>query len=263
MIARRYSCRIAIAVFALGAGSCARDIPVVETKGECAQVYNAAVCLWSRMQGDRVVEVGADVPLAVVENAAADHEMSWPPVARAILPLAPAASKQTGLTHLTTYWEAEGHPPGPYLTPHFDFHFYTVPPAERTAMDCKDLSKPAALAAGYALPDVTLPPPMAAMTGVPTLIGLCVPQMGMHSLLASEMQSTALFRGTMVIGYYKGKSIFIEPMLTRAMLMEMKSFDLAIPSIPGMTGVYPHTFHATYDAQSKSYRFAFSGFAPG
>ncbi len=36
------------------------------------------------------------------------------------------------------------------------------------------------------MPDVAIPQ-------VGTLVGLCVPGMGMHSLLASELHSTALF----------------------------------------------------------------------
>ena len=257
---RCYRAGMIMTVLVFGVYGCAREVAIAETKGECAEVHGAEICLWSRAQGDNTVEVGADVPLAVVENAPTEHDMRWPPVARATLQIAPAAAKQTGLTQMTTYWEADGHPPGPYLTPHFDFHFYTVPQDERLAIDCKDLSKPAALAPGYALPDVPLPPPMAAMTGTDTLVGLCVPQMGMHSLPAAEMESTAIFRGTMVIGYYQGKPIFIEPMLTKAMLMEMKSFDLPIPSIPGMAGAYPHRFQATYNPEAKSYRFTFSDF---
>ncbi|HEX7545905.1 MAG TPA: hypothetical protein VF368_04215 [Gemmatimonadaceae bacterium] len=36
---------------------------------------------------------------------------------------------------------------------------------ERAAIDCKDLNKPAALPAAFALPDIPLPPDMAKMTG--------------------------------------------------------------------------------------------------
>jgi hypothetical protein len=67
----------------------------------------------------------------------------------------------------------------------------------------------------------------------------------------------------MVVGYYRGKAIFIEPMLTRAMLLEKKSFDLPIPVIPGLEGTYPRVFHAEYDAQSNAYRFVFSDFRSG
>ncbi len=131
------------------------------------------------------------------------------------------------------------------------------------AIDCVDLSKPAELSAGYALPDVALPPPMASMTGVATLVGLCVPQMGMHSLPATELEGTGPFRGTMVIGYNKGQNVFIEPMISRAMLMEKASFDLLSPSIPGMKGSYPHSFRAEYDSAAAAYRFVFSGFSSG
>jgi len=185
--------------------------------------------------------------------------MVWPPVAAATLDIPEPARKQSGFTHFTMYWEAGGHPPGPYMTPHFDFHFYTIATADRIAIDCKDVSKPTTLPAGFALPDIPLPPDMAKMMGVASLVGLCVPQMGMHSLLGTEMESKDPFRGSMVIGYTKAAPIFIEPMLTKAMLMEKKSFDLPIPAIPGM-GAHPTKFHAEYDAAKQSYRFTFSGF---
>jgi hypothetical protein len=215
------------------------------------------------MQGDSVIDVGAMVPVASIEGAPADHPMAWPPAPSATLALPAAAQAATGLTHLTVFWEAMGHPPGPYLTPHFDFHFYTIASDQRMAMDCSDLSKPAELPAGYALPDVALPPPMASMIGTNTLVGLCVPGMGMHSLLSSELESSDLFRGTMVVGYYQGRPIFVEPMLTKAMLLEQKSFDLAIPNIPGLTGNRPRSFRADYDSTQRAYRFVFSDFATG
>jgi hypothetical protein len=64
----------------------------------------------------------------------------------------------------------------------------------------------------------------------------------------------------MVIGYYKTKPIFIEPMISRAMLLEKKSFELPIPTVPGMTGPHPTTFRADYDATANAYRFVFANF---
>jgi hypothetical protein len=110
---------------------------------------------------------------------------------------------------------------------------------------------------------VPLPPPVAKMLKVDTLVGLCVPAMGMHAVLASELASTTPFTGTMVIGYFKGKPIFIEPMLPKTMLMEKKSFDLPIPAIPGLAGPYPRKFRAVYDSTANAYHFTFSGFAAG
>jgi len=87
--------------------------------------------------------------------------------------------------------------------------------------------------------------------------------MGMHSLLTSELESTNIFRGTMVIGYYQGKAIFIEPMISKEMLLERQGFDLPIPAIPGLTGNRPRTFRAEFDTAQKAYRFVFSDFTPG
>lgn len=216
------------------------------------------------MRGTAVVAVGANVPVASIENAPKEAEMAWPPKAEAILKLPESVQQQTGVTQLSVYWEATGHPPAPYMTPHFDFHFYAIPPAAQAAIDCADVSKPTTLAAGYSLPDQPLPPDMAKMIGVSTLVGVCVPGMGVHSLLTAELESKDVVRGSMVLGYYHSKPIFVEPMLTRALLLEKRSFDLSIPaSIPGMTGAHPRAFHADYDAQQQVYHFVFSDFAPG
>jgi len=248
----------------LGLGACTKPQPVVDVNGECADAYQAQVCTWARMQGQQVVEAGVTLPVAAIENAPmGEGQMVWPPVPTAVLQLPESAHQQSGFTQFTMFWDPMGHPPATYMTPHFDFHFYTVPAAERSSIDCVDTSKPAALPAGYALPDEPLPPPMVQLTGVSTLVGICVPQMGMHSLLITEFESKTTFRGSMVVGYYHGKPIFIEPMLSRAMLLEKQSFDLPIPSIPGMVGNYPRLFHAVYDPQANTYRFAFSDFRAG
>jgi hypothetical protein len=250
-----------LSIFLISA--CAKEVPVVEVQGDCGTAFKGQVCTWARTKGDSLLEVGALVPMASIEGAPADAQPAWPPVAEAKLKLPAAAQSKSGLTQLTMFWEAMGHPPVQFMTPHFDFHFYLVPVGEEMTYDCKDLSKPASLPAAYVLPDQDLPPDMAKMMGVATLVGVCVPNMGMHSLPSSEMDRKDTFTGDMVIGYYHAKPIFIEPMLTKAMLMEKKSFDLPIPTIPGLTGTYPRTFHAEFDEKGQSYRFIFSGFAPG
>lgn len=251
---------VLLALTAVGART--GEEPLVQVRGACADVFKAQVCTWAKTKGNTLVEAGAVVPLASIENAPTEQPMAWPPVAAAAIDMPEPVLHQGGLTQLTMYWEAGGHPPAPFMTPHFDFHFYTVAASERAAMDCKDVSKPASLPAAYGLPDVPLPPEMAQMTGVPALIGVCVPQMGMHALLQSEIERKDAFSGTMVIGYYKGKPIFIEPMLSKAMLMRKQSFDLPIPDVPGLAGAHPTKFHAEYDAAQRAYRFTFSAFTP-
>lgn len=253
---------ISAVLLALAVGAFTGEAPTVEVKGACADVFKAQVCTWAKTKGKNLVEAGAVVPLASIVNAPADQPMVWPPAAAAEIDMPRPAVQHGGFTQLTVFWEPGGHPPGAFMTPHFDFHFYTVAASERAAIDCSDVSKPASLPAGYGLPDIPLPPEMAKMMGVPALIGLCVPHMGMHALLTTEIERKDAFNGSMVIGYYKGNPIFIEPMVSKAMLMEKKSFDLPIPEVPGLVGPHATKFHAEYDASHQAYRFIFSGFAP-
>ena len=244
-----------VACLALLASGCAPAPPVeAVVQGECTTVYGSELCTWGETLDADVVAFGATIPVSFVENAPAEMEMLWPPVAQARLALPAEVQAATGFQLLTVYWEVHGHPPGPYLTPHFDFHFYRIPPAEIDAIDCVDTTKPTQLPAAYVLPDVEIP-------GIGMLIGICVPTMGMHSLLEAEVTSTELFEGTMVVGYNLGQPIFIEPMITAAKLNQRASFDLAVPTVPGWptTGKYPGTFRAEYDSTAQSYSFRFSG----
>jgi hypothetical protein len=259
---RRRITTLSVSVFAAALWGCAAETPISEVKGECSTAFGGEICSFAKVQGDNVIEVGATIPLASIEGAPAEIPMQMPMPPHAKLQIPESAQAKAGMTEFTFYWEPGGHPPQTFLTPHFDFHFYSIPTAEREAIDCKDVSKPAELAAGYALPDEPLPPEVAKMMGTDVLVGICVPGMGMHSLVATELEATTTFRGTMVVGYYKTKPIFIEPMISKAMLLEKKSFDLAIPTIPGMTGPHPTTFRAEFDEAAQAYRFVFSGFTP-
>jgi hypothetical protein len=234
-----------------------------EVAGECEDAYGADICTWATMEGDAVLEVGATIPLASIEGAPGDAPFVWPPHTEAAVNLPEAARKQNGMTHLTFLWEAMGHPPQTFLVPHFDFHFYLIPPDERLAIDCSRLSKPTDLPAGYSMPDEQLPPELAEITGTDTLVGVCVPEMGMHALVTAELESPDPFDGTLVVGYYEERPIFLEPMISRALLLNRRSFDLTVPAVPGLQGQQPTVFRAEYDAEQDAYRFAFSGFSGG
>jgi len=224
-------------------------------QGECRPVNGADVCVWGEQSGRTLVAFGATIPLMSIENAPEDAPMVWPPVATATLPLPDAVRSATGFDNLTMFWEPHGHPPQAFLTPHFDFHFNTASIADLQAMDCADSTKPGTMPAGYDLPDVTIPQ-------MGTLIGLCVPGMGMHAMASSELNRPDPIQKTMVVGYYHGQSIFVEPMIARTSLMERRSFDLQVPDAPGRpAGVrHPTRFRADYDSTAQAYRFVFSGF---
>jgi hypothetical protein len=224
----------------------------------CQAVFGAQVCTWSRTSGSRVVAFGATIPMASIENSPDSAAMTWPPTMVAEIPMPDDARRATGVNDLTVYWEPHGHPPAPFLTPHFDFHFYVISDSARMAIDCADSTKPATLPAGYSLPDMDLP-------GIGHLPGVCVPQMGMHSLPTKELSDTVIFSGTMVMGFYKGQPIFFEPMIARAKLLERHSFTIPMATPAGLgAGVhYPTRFDAEYDPAIPGYRFVFSGLPGG
>ena len=231
------------------------SVPTREVAGSCQPVFGSQVCSFAEMSGTRVVALGATVPMAAIDGSPADAPMVWPPVANAVVPMPAEARAATGVDHLTIYWEHHGHPPGPFLTPHFDFHFYTISDAERQAIDCANKTKPPVLPTGYSMVDMELP-------GLGMLTGLCVPKMGMHSLVTTDLQATTPFSGTMVLGFYNARPIFFEPMVAKAKLLEKKSFTLPLVTPAGLAaGVqYPTRFEAVYDASIPGYRFVFSGF---
>jgi hypothetical protein len=251
-----------IVAFALGAAlillfgpGFASPVPDIrEHVKDCQPVFGAQVCTWSRTSGSKVVAFGATVPMAVIENSPVDHPMTWPPVEAAAIPMPADARSAAGVNHLTVLWEAHGHPPAAFLTPHYDFHFYVIDGDARKAISCADSTKPGALPAGYAMPDFDLPE-------IGHLVGLCVPQMGMHSLPAPMLQDTVIFSGTMVMGFYQGRPIFYEPMIARAKLLERRSFSLPMVTPAGLgAGIhYPTRFDAEYDPAMPGYRFVFSG----
>jgi hypothetical protein len=246
----------ALSVFA----ACSSGPALSDVQGGCGDAHGADVCTWATLDGDELVTVGALIPLASIDQAPAEVAMTWPPATSAVVDLPEAAAGSVGMSHLTMYWEPMGHMPVTFMTPHFDFHFYLVPRGDRLAIDCSNTAKPATLPAGYGLPDEQLPPELVALTGVETLVGVCVPEMGMHALLAAEMEVQEPFSGTMVVGYYDRRPIFLEPMISRATLLARRSFELPVPEVPGLTGRQPTVFRADYDAELDAYRFEFSGF---
>jgi hypothetical protein len=192
--------------------------------------------------------------MSTVESAPAEGELVMPPVTHARIALPQAVRDATGVDHLGVNWEVYGHPPTTFMTPHFDFHFYTWSGAAIEAIDCSDLSKPEQLPDGYILPDIGIPEMNM------TLVGLCVPEMGMHGVLESEYNNTEFFDGSMIIGYYNQEVIFIEPMVAKHHLMKRQDFDLDMPRLAHLRQgtATPADFEARYDASQDAYHLVFT-----
>lgn len=228
----------------------ARSVP-----GSCQIIFGGEVCTWGTMVGDQITEFGATMPMATVQNAPAEAEMAFPPVSVGVVPLPEAVQAATGFNHLGVNWEPHGHPPGPFMVPHFDLHFYTVDPEIVEAIDCEDVTKPAMVPAGYTLPDVEIPE-------LGTLVGLCVPRMGMHAILEAEVDGTEPFGASLIVGYDRQQVIFAEPMIAQSMLLEARTFTLEMPAAAAGPDVrWPRSFQAVYDEAAQSYRLVFSELA--
>ncbi len=219
--------------------------------GECRRVFEGEVCVWGVASGNRVIEFGATVPLQVIETAPAHVE--GPPSIGTVIGLPDEVRASTGFDHLAMGWEHQGHPPATFLVPHFDFHFYTTTPERVAAIDCTESTKPRVLPANYVLPDITIPE-----MGV--LVGLCVPAMGMHAMDRRLATSPETFEKATLLGYYRATPIFVEPMITKALLLERKDFRMSIPRmVNGEPNVrYPTSFRAEYDRANDQYRLVFS-----
>jgi hypothetical protein len=253
---------VGLALVALAVlSACAADEPVVEADGSCADAEGAELCTWASTQGEAIIEAGVTLAMASVEGAPVDAPMAWPPATVAVVQMPAASSQRGGLDHMTMYWEPMGHTPATYQVPHFDFHFYLVPDSRRQAIDCADTSKPSTLPEGYILPDETLPPEVAEMIGVDVLVGICVPGMGMHAVPAAEASATEAFEATMIVGYYGGEPIFVEPMISQTKLLQRRSFEIPVPAVEGLAARQPTTFRADYVEAEDAYRFTFAGFA--
>jgi len=247
----------ALAIVVLAAGAVAAVLPgrSGSTSQTCTVVLGSEVCAWVTMEGARAVELGATIPVGLIEAVDLDAEMTWPPRQLAAIELPAEARAALGIDHLAINWEAHGHPPATFMAPHFDFHFYNITQEAVSAIDCADLSKPESAPAGYTLPDIEIP-------GMGTLVGLCVPLMGMHAMPDAEVGATDSFEASMIVGYYGREPIFFEPMVSRALLLKRADFEMTVPEVAGLpAGVrYPRTLQAKYDRKNDQYRLVATGF---
>jgi len=139
----------------------------------------------------------------------------------------------TPFNHVDLGWNPHGHEPDfIYGLAHFDFHFYTVSPAEVAAIPpyevdstkFKNWPAPAYFPPTYFNP------------------GGGVPQMGVHWLdFTSPELNGAPFTQTLIYGSYDGKVTFLEPMITEQFILNNPTFSRAIPQPAKVqkTGYYP------------------------
>jgi hypothetical protein len=168
-------------------------------------------------------------------------------------------------------WNPGGHePPGIYDRPHFDFHFYTISPEERTAIVPSD---PQFQKKADMLPPEAQRPPFYAVAAPPGAPAPGVPLMGVHwvDMRSPELQQMLgkpeayrPFTTTFIYGSWAGRFTFVEPMITRAYILSKKTaadpavrdevIPVPTPQQQSPAGYYPSAYRITWDPEMKEYR---------
>lgn len=185
--------------------------------GSAVQMGNGHVRSWIniRKSDNKPLALGIEMTDCSLQN------LSMDPLNFAgntfFLALHPKALSTTPFNHIAINWEPAGHePPGIYDVPHFDMHFYKISVAERLAITgVPGLAPPAGyLPAAYVIQAAT------------------VPQMGTHWIDPSSPElppTLSPFTYTFIYGSNNGKTIFNEPMITRAFMLSGASVSKAFP----------------------------------
>ena len=172
----------------------------------------------------------------------------------------PKEAKAAGIDHVGLDWAPKGHiPNGVYNVPHFDVHFYMMPPEQLAQITAtgKDLARCAKKPLAKYFPEGYVLPP-----------GTEVPRMGAHAVDAQSPELNGKpFTHTFLYGYYDGSLNFVEPMITKAFL-ETKPNVVApvkLPKAYARSGYYPTRYRIAHDPVRQEYTVALEGltFRPG
>jgi len=234
-----------------GCGSSNGTQPLLPTlvPGASRSINGAEVKTWAKVTAtNQVLEVGVTIPMALISNPP-DAPGDGPAGSLATLDFPAQVKNSTFFNHFEIQWEAHGHEPERYESPHFDMHLYGITPDQVLAIAGPDTAPPDAdrLPTGYGYPSVFA----------------AVPQMGVHAANGAEFAPGAKpFDLSMILGYWHGSQIFIEPMMTQSTLKAKASYSMDVPrpATLGRQTLYPGKFRASYDAATDSYNIVFSDF---
>jgi hypothetical protein len=226
--------------------------------GDTATIAGGTAATWARVNGaGKVIWVGLTFPLSMVENM--PPRGSGPAGAIAVLNFPAVVQATTYFNHVEIHSNRMGHPAAGedlhrYEAPHFDFHFYNIPVADVWPIPAGIFTSqvPAErLPAGYGQPEPR-----------------SVPQMGRHCQTLEELAATEEdhWLYTMTAGFMPDASYmhFIEPMVTRELLLTRQNFSLPVPTpaVLGLATRYPSECEVHYDEDSDAYHIVFRGFEP-
>jgi hypothetical protein len=199
--------------------------------------------------------VATRIGVEMTEEAVASlaHDMAFVTV-----PL-PEAATAAGYEHVSLDWMPHGHEPGDLFgVPHFDVHFYMTSEAERIAIDPSD---PHFMEKGANRPSADLMPP----NFVPPPTVQPVPAMGEHWVdVTDPVFAGQRFEAVLIYGAWDGEMIFVEPMVTRDLLLSRRDFggELGQPDRVAAAVSLPGSWSVTFDAESGVHRVSIDNLVP-
>ena len=166
-------------------------------------------------------------------------------------------------------WNSIGHPPVDiYGEPHFDFHFYMIDTAVKSAILPAEGEAPNEFGefADTPFAERAMKAPTAGYLPVHYAYapGSAVPMMGGHWIdPASHEFHGQAFDKTLIYGTWDGEVIFVEPMITKAFIESKPegTYDIPAPEKVPSPGWYPSAYVVKYDANAKEHRIALTGLA--
>jgi len=225
--------------------------------GDPVVVGNGTVRSYITYTGGEAVEVGVAMSAGVMQGLPAatsgDHAEGHLDMHEFVLDL--PAGNPTPFKHVGFNWNPGGHePPGIYDLPHFDFHFYTIPLADRMAIVPSD--------SGFNAKAANYPAPAFIPAGYVAPAPMGIPQLGVHWIdpTSPELNGKAFTR-TFIYGSWNGKVIFAEPMITKAFLESRPDVTtpIAVAQHYSPAGRYPTAYAVRWNERAAQYEVALTG----
>lgn len=193
-------------------------------------------------------------PTALGAILSEDVLSSLPTTETEVILALPAEGTSTPFNFVRVSFVPAGHPPpGIYDTPHFDLHFFLITEQEVAAVGPSD---PDFQEKGAQTPASELTPPDYEPDPV------SIPGHGNHwsDPTSPEFQGQP-FTATFIYGFYEGRVIHLEPMVTSAFLLTQPDFTAAIklPDSFAEPGLYPTSYSVRFDAADAEYVISLDG----
>ena len=171
----------------------------------------------------------------------------------------PEAATSAGYDHVSLDWMPHGHAPDTLFgLPHFDVHFYMTTEAERLAIDPSDplyMEKAANRPSADLMPANFMPPPELDP----------IPAMGEHWVdVTDPVFSGEPFEAVLIYGAWDGEVIFVEPMVTRDLLVSRRDFGgkLGQPERVAEAVSLPTAWSVSFDAASGAHVVSIDALVP-